>query len=68
MAEAEEAMKETHDLEAALASKEKEIADERSASKEREQAAVREERSFSSRVLARCKFISSRSIYLHLLM
>ena len=68
MAEAEVAMKETHDLATILASKEKEIEDERSASKQRQQAAVREERSFSSRVLAICKLLFSHTTYLHLVM
>ena len=56
MEDAKVSMKDAHDLALALARKEKYFEDQRAASKEREREAVREERSWSARVLDKCKF------------
>ena len=67
MEDAEVSMNDVHDLALSLARKEKDLEDhraaskqqerdQRAASKEREREAVREERSWSARVLDKCKF------------
>ena len=64
MDKAESSMDDVHDLNAKLAARDKELADQQTASREQEQDAVKEERSFLAQVIARCESVILGSMIL----
>ena len=63
MAKAEASVNEAHNISLSLACKAKEPEAERSASTKRDKEAVREERSWSTRLLVNCKLLNGMYMY-----